>query len=656
MNETMTVRLPSGTVINNVPVGTSKEEIKDKAIRAGLANESDFITDAVAQQAANLPEKSVPWYTEAADFIKENMEIPGGVAGAVAGGVAGAPLGPPGIVIGSILGGAAGSAGGSLLSDELSGEELDYAQAVREAGISLGFDAVTLGLGKIARPGYFAFKKAMGFTPKETAEELLQAAKLGQDVGSRESLMASQNILSESGGTLTPYQTGQSTARQRIQEQFARTGLLSSKVMKDNAEKVNQIVADNINEIMQRSGTSMYSPDVLGRSFYDIIDEGKSAMSTVYGQGLSEIQQDIGGKLVPTKLVKNSLDSFVAQYQREFGSILDDDTLRYVNGLQDSLSDLKTMNASSLIDLEKKISKDIRQFGDINSGVYNSAAERELADFSSSLKESMAQTLRLVSPESATKYANIKKEYATAIQGLLPEINANVVKKATKENFEALGNMLLTNGSIDQVKKFMRSIDVAYGQLGKAGRESAVLRSSGDAKQVLKEAYLKKLFPNTSEGFDIAQTKYKKLAKKFSVPREAERLKVILGEDYGRTKQLMNLMKEASEKPTSNIGELVLRSKEYAALGALAGGVAASSPLLAASAATVLLGPVFLAKIATNPKSVNKMLAFSKKQFKSEVALSVAASNLVLDLMTEFNDADKAEIRNSIRESQQGEQ
>ena len=44
----MNVTLPNGKVIENVPEGTSKEEIKLKAIEAGLATEADFPTQAPA--------------------------------------------------------------------------------------------------------------------------------------------------------------------------------------------------------------------------------------------------------------------------------------------------------------------------------------------------------------------------------------------------------------------------------------------------------------------------------------------------------------------------------------------------------------------------------------------------------------------------------
>ena len=41
-SQTMDVELPNGRLIQGVPVGTSKEAIKQKAIAAGIATEQDF--------------------------------------------------------------------------------------------------------------------------------------------------------------------------------------------------------------------------------------------------------------------------------------------------------------------------------------------------------------------------------------------------------------------------------------------------------------------------------------------------------------------------------------------------------------------------------------------------------------------------------------
>lgn len=51
------VKLPNGTIIRNVPEGATKEEIKAKAIAAGLASEEDFTPKAKPQSFSDAPDQ-----------------------------------------------------------------------------------------------------------------------------------------------------------------------------------------------------------------------------------------------------------------------------------------------------------------------------------------------------------------------------------------------------------------------------------------------------------------------------------------------------------------------------------------------------------------------------------------------------------------------
>jgi len=157
--------LPSGlvvTIAGGVPEGVGKQELKEVLIRNGMASAEDF-------EAPETPEEL--------NWLQKNMELPVGLGGAATGAALGIPFGPVGIATGALIGGAIGSGSGSLISNELAGEELDYAEAAEEALISAGFDILTLGLGRIFKPAYFAAKAKLGFTPKEVAEEAVKIAE-----------------------------------------------------------------------------------------------------------------------------------------------------------------------------------------------------------------------------------------------------------------------------------------------------------------------------------------------------------------------------------------------------------------------------------------------------------------------------------------------
>ena len=648
--ETQNITLPNGRVIEGVPVGTSKDLIKQKAIAAGLATEADFGPVVSADQEAKAQE-DLPWYVDAKDFLKANMEIPVGLGGALTGAAAGSVAGPVGALVGGIVGGALGSGGGSLLSDELEGKDLDYAQAVKEAAISAGFDIATLGLGKVLKPAFVAGRRSLGFTPKETAEDLIKMAQAGKQAGSQESLMASQQILTEGGATLLPYQTRNASGFDIFKQRLGEVGILSSSVMEENARRVNTIVNDSLEDLITRYGSGASDPSALGENMYQVIQLGKSSMQDIYNRGLTDIQQSLANKTVPTGFLKKSVDNFIKENQREFGSLLDKDALKVINDLTASLDNVNTLKASSLLDLEKKIAREISKFGDLNSGVYNSVAERDLAQLSSAIREAVSNTLKTVDPAVAAKYSGIKKEYSQAMTGILPELNKSFVQRATKENYESLGKMLLSNGNIDNTRKLFASLDSAFALAKKAGAADLPFESAKQAKQAVRSAYLKNMFPSLGDEFSI--DKYKNLADRFSKPAFDKKMRVVLGEDYSSVKQMMNLMKEASEKPSSNIGELVLRNKEYTALfglGAAATGGAVGGVVGGGVAAgAVLLTPILLAKLATNPKAVNKMLAFNKRDFKNADAAVLAGTNLIGDLIRELPEEDQAEIKEASR-------
>jgi hypothetical protein len=641
---TQSVRLPNGRVIEGIPRGTSVEEIRRVAIDSGQALPSDFPSEA---GASTTPAPERPWYEKTGDFLGNNMEIPLGIGGSIAGGIAGALLGPVGAITGAVIGGAVGSGGGSLLSDNLQGQELDYGRATQEALISAGVDLGTLGLGKVLKPAFVAARARLGFSPQDTADYILRQAIDGADVGSRESLLASQRILRESGtgATLTPFQTGNANALQTFGQKIGEIGLGSRQISEANVSAVNQATSDALTEIITRSGTEVgINPSALGEAMYSVITSGKKALSDFYGQGLSELQETLGNSVVSIQGVKNSLNTFLHQHQREGFSTLNDQTVAYVSKLIEDFKSVPNMKASHLLDLEKKIVDDISQFGNLDSGVYNTVVERQLVQLSNDLRGAMGRALDNATPGASAQFSALKQAYSEGIGGMLPEINKTFVKNASRENFTSLGRMLTQSGNTDQVRTFMRSIDTAYNQIDNAlareGTVSAPFASAADAKEAIKQGFLRQMFPNLGREFDVST--YANLADRFNRPADKARLKLIMGDDYMRFKQITNLMKEASEKPTSNVGELVIRSAEYGSLGAAALGT--SGPSLGA-AGVILLGPIGLAKLSTNQNLMTRMIALQKGKFPTGQALTAFAANIATDLYRTLDDEEQQSLR-----------
>ena len=656
------IRLPNGRVVelNAIPFSLSQAELQDKLIRNGLATAEEF------EEPVNPEELS---------WLEKNMELPVGLGGALGGAAAGFAVGgPPGAVIGGIVMGAIGSGTGSLISDKLSGKELDYAEAAEEALISAGFDIATLGLSKVLKPSYYAAKAAMGYTTKEVAEDVVNiarsqiakqtASETTPTAGSLDSLRQSQDILQQATdpASLSKFQTGKASGAEVFSEKIAEMGIASSGIMAENAVKVNRATKEALNDVVNKAGSSQnQGSEQLGQSMFEVLAAGKDAAQEIYGIGLTDLSKRVSRKTVSTGLITKKLNKFLEKGNRKTFSIYDNDTIKYVDDLLEGGLSVNRLTARTLLDLDKKIAADIRAFSNPNlHKVYNPKAAIELGELTVILKESFINTLKQADPRAAIDYKALKEAYGSGMKGMLPDINKSFVVGATKENFNSLGKMLNSGVKSSNARAMLASIDEAYKQIGKTakGSQNITYATADTAKEAVKQSYLTSLMPMINdEAFNINE--YARLAARFSKPDEDAMLKLVAGKDYSRVKQVFNLMSDASKKPDGSMGTLILRGKEFGALGqagqTMASGIGVGAtvagggvlPLLAGVA--VIVGPRFLAKAATNPKAVNKLLAFEKMTFKNDTARENAAALIIAEVMDGMTTEEQAEFRNEHR-------
>ena len=255
--------LPNGLVLNGIPEGTSRADIRAKTIQGGGATKEEW--EQWSPELTPTSEKAMNLLKGAGNWVAGNGEITGGLAGAGTGALTGSMFGPVGTVVGGVFGGAVGSGTGSLASDAYNDEELDYATAMDEALISTGIDVVTLGIGSKVPALKSTVKRLFkgGMSPQQAADSLITQARAGSDgVGSPESLRATQKMLSEGGATLTPFQTGNATGRQLLGEKVAQTGIFSGNLMDANHAKVSSVINDSFAELVAK-GSGELNPSAV---------------------------------------------------------------------------------------------------------------------------------------------------------------------------------------------------------------------------------------------------------------------------------------------------------------------------------------------------------------------------------------------------------
>jgi hypothetical protein len=683
MATTQEIRLPSGKILpmSNLPSDMTQTRLKEVLLRNNLATDEDFIAPPPPPPEKRRGMGATGEGVDVGQFLQENLDIPASIAGGIAGAKLAAPTMNPFVIGTSAVAGAAlGTFAGSLGSDVLTGEDLQYQEAVDKTLDSIQMDVATLGAIRALKIPFMAAKKALGHTPDETAKLLLKKAREGMEAGTPESLQASQRLLQEKGATLSRSQTGQASALETFSEKIGQAGLLSETTYLNKVADTDRAVQETLNEIVEKvTMRGDASPREMGEAMYDTINAGRLALSDSYGDGLTVIQEGLKNKVVNVSPIKKKLNSYLNANKitsvgvedvvpsgspfagkqatqrevRKTTSTLDKDTVKFINDKMSGILKLPNMKAADVIEMDRLLSAEIRKFGDVNSGMYNSTAQKELGDVIDMLKDSYIATIKQADSSSGAQYAKLKTNYKTARDNLLPQITTGVIKKAGNNDYDSLGRMLTTQSNASKVNEFMKSIDEAYKQIGKRDALPAEIpySSAKEAKQIIKQGYLKNIFPDSSSP-DFKIQDYANLAEKYSKPANADMLKVITGKDYPRVKQLMNVMSEASFKPDGNLGTLFLRSKEYSGagkvmqvvlptVGAAAGGFLTAGAGLAA----VLATPVFLAKAAFNPKVVNKMLAFDKVKFKSPSAMEKAAATIIDDLVRGMNDYEAAQFR-----------
>ena len=670
------------------------QEHKDAYKRAYDAKDYEAasrILEKIRSSEAPVEAEDQGFFESAGEFLSKNMEIPLGISGSLAGAGAGFLMGgPAGAVVGGILGGAGGSFGGSITSDYLEGVPIDYAEATEQALISAGIDIVTLGMGSKIKP-FLLNAKAAKMPPDEAAKMFVKEAAMvaGEQAnkavaqagqreaiartggllasGSPESLKESQKLAEEFGATLLPSQTGQATTVQTLAEGIANLGLFSSGKMGKATERLDNASASALTEIMNRTGTDEFQdPKALGQAMSTVVDKGKEAMSTLYSRGLQEIQEGLGQQRTELSPLKASFTKFRNKSQGELRNYLQDSTLKYVDDTLDTMSKLKTLTVKELLEFEKTLKTDIAALGGLGSTGAQREAARELTILSKNIRGVVQRSLDRTNPELGAKYQDLKKAYRISINGILPKVNSRFVANAQKESYSSLGKMLTRSGGLDEITAMLKSIDESYAVMKKASNKrmpsGLPFKTADEAKQVIKESYLKNIFADV--GGDFNNQKYSYLASEFQTPENSARLKLILGEDAPRVKQIMNLMSETSATVQGNLGELLFRSKEYAALSAPgrslsetklagAGGQLYAASVDALMGGSILVAPVVLANIVTNPKLTNKLLAFDKAKFPTQEAALLAANSIVEELFDTLTDEEIREVQRELRKGRE---
>jgi hypothetical protein len=606
----------------------------------------------------------------ASEFLGSNMEIPGAIAGGITGATYGSAFGPIGIAVGGVVGGAFGSFGGSLASDRYNEEALNFEGALDEATTSVMFDVATLGAGKLLRPiaktiGLNTSDLLMNFAGRGKADPVLEITKLPKNIasGSEESLALTQQLLEQGGGSLSAVQTGQASFLRATAEEIGEVGLLSGTTALKRISQNNEVLGREVQRLVDGIDPSLAREvSDVGEEVYGIVKAGQKAAEELYDTGLTSIKSELGSERVGVMALKSMTKKFERQFTSKLlGNTLSASSKNLVKDLESGLFNIQSAKVADLIDLDKEISKRINEALP-GSATASPQAYRELSEFRTQFRNTLESVLQVQAPKQGAAYKALKNSYGVSTNSILPELNRNVVSAASKGNFDVLGKLLITGQNTSKVQTFMRSIDASYADIAKAnkalgasGKELIVppISTAKRAKALVRQSYIKENFKK-GLGNEVDFKSLRSLAQTLSNPSSQKRLTAIMGEDLGGFKRLVNAIQDSSTPGKRGLFNLAIRSQEInagakiaQAGGSIGLGAAGAMGTMTAGlplAAGILIIPSVLAKIATNPRAVNRLIALNSQVAKNPNMTPEFLVSNIGKVLEELSDEDRGDL------------
>ena len=535
---------------------------------------------------------------------------------------------------------------------------------VGEAAFSIGVDAAMLAAFKI--PPAITRKIATYLKTMKDPNALKQATEdvfdalskdKASDIGTQESVLKSQQVMEAAGGSLTLGQAGKKGLVETI-ESFTFNGILSKGVHQANLNKITNYAKDRMNNLFNVDQGFLGAAE-MGDVLMKNLKAGNDALATTHGKSLDQVAKEFGRVSTDVSIVGSSLSKWRKSKDLEGGfndkneyiaaSSLDTTTQNILKELEEKWGSISTGTPQTLIDFTKDLNTRINSISNFGTATFSPQGVRELTSLSNYMRGAVKSRLKDINPSAAAKYAEAQKYYAYNKNALFPDINDEFIKTVDIKGLYKLGDMVTSMSKVENVTKLYKSIDTAFKVATDAKgprRFPSGIKSPEDVKNLIRNRYLENTFPSSKNLQELDVAEFVNVARlKFANSDEIAFGKAVLGgEKFNRMKTIVNALATAAKTPGSNFGALAMRSQEISGAKAvpeylggaiMTGGVVASAPAAILGGLTVLLSPLSLAHIVSDPKRVSQFLGLtSSKLDKTKFAknASVLLNNVVADL------------------------
>jgi len=463
----MQVRLPSGVIINGIPEGTSKEEIKRKAIAAGIATEEDFKVQPIQTDEGEMENMEASWQdrlkASAIDMLPELSALGGAASGALLGAQAGSIVPGAGTALGALAGGAigafAGGGAGESARQLIEGEEADPLKALETASYEGILDVTgAKAIDIIADTGRLAGK-------------LLPKGDMPVDI---EDVKELQQALRARGSTLRATQARPEDAFREGLESAAEGGLGTKQRFKMIADSQQAYIDDQIDALVKTQ--SSLSTEQTGRLLQNLIENTRVASSEAFQRTFDELDAAGKGVTINIQGIRNvvtrgraeSMEGLTKNAERiakAGGQIpfLEGTIKKAYDDIMSLTPNMKFSTAfSKLKNLKKRLTA-LR--GD--PATKNDPAVAELASIVNNFETKMLAQAQKTSPELVEMYTKAMKQYSQAQDTLYN----NTMKAALKDDPELVARHLLSYGRVTPIKDIRNLVKEAKKLKSTTGRD-----------------------------------------------------------------------------------------------------------------------------------------------------------------------------------------
>jgi len=414
-----------------------------------------------------------------------------------------------------------------------------------------------------------------------------------------------QKSLQSVGITLTPAQLTNSGFQQTL-EKIAISGFGGEAKFGQLYEAQEQFIRDQLQMLVRQSG----NPDrkITGQMFQDALANAEDDLirwAEPKYKNLDSVAKDVNLSIQSTEqTLRNAKKKAMVDRRPGAPSRLDSEVEQMYDYV---LGNTRNMSFSSLFDTISYLTREQRK---VSNRIDNRNPTLEKA-YRDTIESLLQDAEKAVSASGDRKVMDLYNEVTSVYRESMKTLNDNAIKGLAAKQPEFVGEEIFRTGNVSTVEAAFNAIDEAAALAKRNGEEF----DAETVKNNIRSSYLRQLFVKSDVNDTSTETAAKLLRQIESDDRVGDTFKAVLTpQQIGQVKRVLGWAEKLEKQSAGNFS-LIVRGRQSGALNQAvnevgnAGAGIGFSPIILASAASMVASPLFLASRAVSGDVSNKTLA-----------------------------------------------